>query len=359
MSDRFTPDHPPASLMRAEALSSPDRIAAQLAANAPRLAQLAETLRARPPAFAVTVARGSSGHAANYARALFESALGLVTGPAAPSSVTLYGAHLRLKDALVLTVSQSGQSPDLRAVVEHARDAGAVTLALVNEEDSPLAHAAEHVLPLLAGPERSVAATKSFLCSLSAAASLVAAWRPDPAPPDPAFDGALAALPDRLRQAASADWSAARPVLAGARSMLVTARGYGFPVAQEMATKLKETCRLHAEALSAAELLHGPVALVHDGFPVLLLAQRDETLPGVLDVARRLRGQGAHLLVASALPEALDLAHTPLPLPDPLHPMLDPLAAAQAFYRLAADAAVDRGLDPDHPPALSKVTKTV
>lgn len=347
-------DHPPASLMRAEALSSPDRIAAQLAANAPRLARLAEILRARPPAFAVTVARGSSGHAANYARALFESALGLVTGPAVPSSVTLYGARLRLENALVLTVSQSGQSPDLLAVVEHARQAGAVTLALVNEEASPLARAAEHVLPLLAGPERSVAATKSFLCSLSAAASLVAAWRPEPA-----LESGLAALPDRLRQAASADWSAARPILARARSMLVTGRGYGFPVAQEMATKLKETCLLHAEALSAAELLHGPVALVHDGFPVLLLAQRDETLPGVLDVARRLREQGAHLLVASAVPEALDLAHTPLPLPAPLHPMLDPLAAAQAFYMLAADASVDRGLDPDNPPALSKVTKTV
>jgi len=232
--------------------------------------------------------------------------------------------------------------------------AGAVTLALVNEEDSPLARAAEHVLPLAAGPERSVAATKSFLCSLSAAASLVAAWRPEPA-----LERALAALPGALRLAASCDWSAARPVLRQARSLFTVGRGYGFPVAQEMATKLKETCILHAEALSAAELLHGPVALVQDCFPVLLLAQPDETLPGVLDVARRLRAQGAHLLVASSVPEALDLAHTPLLLPAPLHPMLDPLLAAQAFYPLAADASADRGLDPDHPAMLSKVTKTV
>ncbi|WP_448207404.1 SIS domain-containing protein [Azospirillum sp. sgz302134] len=348
------PQHHPGALMRAEALSAPDRIAAQLAANAPALARLAEVLRARPPAFAVTVARGSSSHAAGYARALFETALGLVTAPAAPSAVTLYGARLRLRAALVLTISQSGQSPDLVTVVEQARAEGALTLALVNDEDSPLARAAELCLPLHAGPERSVAATKSFLCSLSAAASLVAAWRPDPE-----LSTALDALPVRLREAAGRDWSAALPILRGARSLLVVGRGYGFPVAQEMATKLKETCTLHAEALSAAELLHGPVAVVQDGFPVLLVALPDQTLPGLLDLARRLRDQGAHLLVASPSAEALDLAHTPLPLPAPLHPMLDPLAAVQAFYPLAARAALDRGLDPDHPPTLSKVTRTV
>lgn len=340
--------------MRAEALSAPERIAAQLAANAPVLADLARTLRTRPPAFAVTVARGSSAHAAGYARALFETALGLVTAPAAPSAVTLYGARLRLTNAFVLTISQSGQSPDLVTVVEQARAGGALTLALVNETDSPLARAAERALPLHAGPERSVAATKSFLCSLSAAAALVAAWRPDPT-----LQAALTVLPDRLRNAAACDWSAALPILRDARSLLVVGRGYGFPVAQEMATKLKETCTLHAEALSAADLLHGPVALVKDGFPVLLIALPDATLPGVLELAKRLRGQGAHLMVASPVAEALELAQTPLPLPAPLHPMLDPLPAAQAFYPLAADAAIARGLDPDHPPSLSKVTRTV
>ena len=342
------------ALMRAEALSAPDRIAAQIAANSQAYAELATRLRARQPVFAVTVARGSSGHAAAYARALFETALGLVTAPAAPSAVTLYGARLRLTDALVLAISQSGESPDLVTVVERARGDGALTLALVNETDSPLAQAAGLCLPLQAGPERSVAATKSFLCSLSAAASLLAAWRPDPA-----LGAALAALPGHLRDAAARDWSAALPILREARSLLVVGRGYGFPVAQEMATKLKETCTLHAEALSAADLLHGPVALVRDGLPVLLVALPDATLPGVLEVARRLRGQGAHLLVASPVAEALDLAHTPLPLPTPLHPMLDPLAAAQAFYPLAADAALARGLDPDRPPSLSKVTRTV
>ncbi|MDQ0528441.1 SIS domain-containing protein [Azospirillum rugosum] len=353
MTDSETPQHPGA-LMRAESLSAPDRIAAQLRANGQAYADLATLLRARPPAFAVTVARGSSGHAAAYARALFETSLGVVTAPAAPSAVTLYGARLRLKDSLVLAISQSGESPDLVTVVERARDDGALTLALVNELDSPLARAAERCLPLHAGPECSVAATKSFLCSLSAAASLVAAWRPDAE-----LATALTALPDRLRAAAACDWSAALPILRDARSLLVVGRGYGFPVAQEMATKLKETCTLHAEALSAADLLHGPVALVHDGFPVLLVALPDATLPGVLELARRLRGQGAHLMVASPVAEALDLAHTALPLPAPLHPMLDPMMAAQAFYPLAADTALARGLDPDRPPSLSKVTRTV
>lgn len=345
------------TLMLTETLEAPDCVAAQHAALAARLETLADALRARPPAFAMTVARGSSDHAASYARYLFETAFGLVTASAAPSVVTCYGAALRLRDALVLAVSQSGQSPDLLATLEAARRGGACTVALVNAEDSPLAHAAEHVLPLGAWPERGVAATKSFITTLSALAALVAAWRRDAALAD-----ALTALPDRLRAAGAMDWSAARPVLRDATSLLVVGRGYALPVAQEMALKGKELCALHAEPFSTAELLHGPVALVDQGFPVLLLAMPDRTLDGVLAVARRLRAQGAHLLVASAVPEALDLADTalPLPLPPPLHPMLDPIAAVQAFYPMIAGVAADRGLDPDRPRALpGKVIRTV
>lgn len=341
--------------MREEALEAPDVVAAQLAANAARAGALADLLRARPPAFAMTVARGSSDHAAGFARYLFETALGLVTASAAPSVVTCYGAELRVRDALVLAVSQSGESPDLLATLEAARRGGAHTLALVNAEGSPLARAAEHVLPLMAWPERGIAATKSFIASLSAMAALTAAWTRDAA-----LGSALPELPGRLRAACAADWSAARPVLAAAESLLVVGRGYALPVAQEMALKGKETCTLHAEPFSAAELLHGPVALVDEGFPVLLLAMPDATLPGVLGVARTLRAQGAHLLVASAVPEALALADTPLPLPAPLHPMLDPIAAVQAFYLMIDAVAAERGMDPDRPPALmGKVVRTV
>ncbi|WP_448188931.1 SIS domain-containing protein [Azospirillum sp. sgz301742] len=342
------------TMMRTEALEAPDCVAAQSATLGPRLERLAESLRARPPAFAMTVARGSSDHAAGYARYLFETALGLVTASAAPSVVTCYGADMRVDGALVLAISQSGGSPDLLATLEAARRGGARTVALVNTEDSPLALSAEHILPLMAGPEAAVAATKSFIASLSAVAALVAAWRRDAALLD-----ALNALPGRLRAACAVDWSAARPVLRDAESLLVVGRGYALPVAQEMALKGKETCALHAEPFSTAELLHGPVALVDEGFPVLLLALPDQTLGGVLDVARRLRAQGAHLLVASAIPEALALAHTPLPLPAPLHPMLDPIVAVQAFYLMIDGVAADRGLDPDRPRALRKVTRTV
>jgi len=341
--------------MREEALQAPDVVAAQLAANAGRVEALADLLRARPPAFAMTVARGSSDHAAGFARYLFETALGLVTASAAPSVVTCYGADLRVRDALALAVSQSGESPDLLATLEAARRGGAHTLALVNAGESPLARAAEHVLPLMAWPERGIAATKSFIASLSAMAALTAAWTQDAA-----LGAALRDLPGRLREACAADWSAARPVLAAADSLLVVGRGYALPVAQEMALKGKETCALHAEPFSAAELLHGPVALVDEGFPVLLLAMPDATLPGVLEVARTLRAQGAHLLVASAVPEALELAGTPLPLPSPLHPMLDPIVAVQAFYLMIDAVAADRGFDPDRPPALpGKVIRTV
>ncbi|HYG91291.1 MAG TPA: SIS domain-containing protein [Azospirillum sp.] len=342
------------STMRTEALSAPDRVAEQLTATRPHLEQLAQALRARPPAFAMTVARGSSDHAAGYARYLFETALGLVTASAAPSVVTCYGARLRVGNALALAISQSGQSPDLVATLRATREAGACTVAVVNTEGSPLAEAAEHVVPMLAGPETAVAATKSFIASLAAVAALVAAWREDAH-----LAAALDALPGRLRQACALDWSAARPVLAEAESLLVVGRGYALPVAQEMAHKGKETCTLHAEPFSAAELLHGPVALVDEGFPVLLLAMPDETLDSALTTARRLREQGAHLLVASAVPEALALADTPLPLPEPLHPMLDPIMAVQAFYPMIGDVAADRGFDPDRPRFLRKVTHTV
>ena len=340
--------------MRDEVREAPERVAAQRAAIAPALHRLVGELRARPPAFAVTVARGSSDHAAGYARYLFETSLGLVTASAAPSVVTGYGARLKLDGALALAVSQSGQSPDIVATLQAARDCGARTVALVNADDSPLAAAAEHVIPVAAGPERAIAATKSFIASLSAMASLVAAWTGDAA-----LDTALDALPGRLRAACATDWSAARPVLREARSLLVVGRGYALPVAQEMALKGKEVCALHSEPFSTAELLHGPVALVDEGFPILLLAMSDATLDGVLATARQLREHGAHLLVASAVPEALELADTPLPLPEPLHPMLDPIVAVQAYYPLIADVAVDRGLDPDRPRSLRKIVRTL
>ncbi|WP_035692791.1 SIS domain-containing protein [Azospirillum halopraeferens] len=346
------------SRMMQEALAAPDAVRRLLdpadATGAAALDALVARLAAAPPPFAMTVARGSSDHAAAYGRYLFETRMGLVTAAAAPSVVTAYGAGLRLAGAFVLTVSQSGESPDLLRVTEAARAGGAVTAALVNAADSPLAGLAEHVLPLRAGPETSVAATGTVIASLAALARLTGRLCGDAA-----LAASLDALPDRLALAAAADWDAGLPALADVHDLLVVARGLTLPVAREMALKFKETAAMHAEPFSSAELRHGPMALVEPGFPVLVVATADATLAGVLDTARALKDAGAHLLVAAADPGALALADTPLPLPAPLHPALDPIVAVQAFYPFMARLARHRGSDPDRPRHLRKVTRTV
>ena len=342
------------SRMLEEALAAPGCVGGQLRSGEAEIRALAGYLRAHRPAFAVTVARGSSDHAANFARYLFETSLGLITASAAPSVVTIYGAKPAYRGALLVAISQSGESPDVIAVAAGARAQGAATVALVNARASPLSAACEWTIPLGAGEEESVAATKSFICSLAALARLTAHW---------AGDGELLAafesLPARLQEAAACDWSAAVPVLVGAEGMLVIARGRTYPVAQAAALKLKETGALQAEPFSGAEVLHGPIAMVAKDYPVLLFATRDATLEGIRELASGLRAKGAHVLIAAADEATLELAATPLPLPRPLHPVLDPIVAIQAFYPFAARLAAARGHDPDRPRYLHKVTRTV
>jgi glutamine---fructose-6-phosphate transaminase (isomerizing) len=332
-----------------EAAEAPAVVRAQLEANAPRVAQLAARLRATAPRAVVTCARGSSDHAATLARYLIETRLQVLTASLAPSVSSVYATAPHLEGALLLAVSQSGASPDLLAAVAAARSAGARIVALVNAQDSPLARLACEILPLGAGAERSVAATKSYIASLAAIVQLVAEWSADGA-----LRSALAALPQLLAQAWECDWSAAIPVLRETTNLFVIGRGPGLGVAQEAALKFKETCGLHAEALSAAELRHGPMALVRAGFPLLIFTQDDETRAGVLELARELITQGARVLLAGAeLPGALVLPSAPA------HAVLEPLLLVQSFYRLANGLALARGRDPDRPPHLSKVTETV
>jgi len=333
--------------MFAEAAEAPAAVGRLLASNAEACARLGEMLRAAPPAMAVTCARGSSDHAATYAKYLIETATGVPTSSAALSVSSLYDAVPKLDGALFLAISQSGRSPDLLATAEAAKKSGARVVALVNDEASPLAELAEVTLGLKAGPELSVAATKSYIAALAAIAQLVAAWTRDAE-----LGAALAALPDTLAKAWEMDWSPAVPGLKGASSLYVLGRGPGFAVAQEAALKFKETCGLHAEAFSAAEVKHGPMALVGRGFPVLIFAQRDQTQKGVLALADQLRADGAQVLLAGG--PASDVLPTP-----PAHPTLEPIVRIQGFYRLANALAVARGLDPDSPPRLRKVTETV
>lgn len=337
---------PDQTLMHAEAAQTADIVAAQFARNEAVIAALAEDLRRNPPPFVATCARGSSDHAATYAKYLFETQLGIVTASASPSVGSVYEAKQKLEGALYLVISQSGKSPDLLRNAEAARAAGARVVALVNVEDSPLAQLAHTVIPLHAGPERSVAATKSYLSSLSAILQLAAHWKKEA----PLLD-ALVKLPDELRAAWRADWSPLTEGLVDAHNLFVLGRGLGLAAAQEAALKFKETCGLHAEAYSSAEVKHGPMALVGPGFPVLCFAQPDETEAGMLALAKEFRARGAQVWVSSAQGD--------LPLAKASHPACAPLLTIQSFYRAINALALRRGHNPDVPPHLNKVTETV
>jgi len=335
-----------ATLMFREAAEAADVIATQFARNQALVESLAAGLRASPPPFVVTCARGSSDHAATYAKYLLETQLGVVVASASPSVGSVYAAPLQLRGALFIVISQSGKSPDLLRNAEAAKAAGARVVALVNVEDSPLAVLADTVIPLHAGAERSVAATKSYLASLAALLQLAACWKQDDA-----LQAALQQLPDALRQAWQCDWSALTDGLVDAGNLFVLGRGLGLGAAQEAALKFKETCGLHAEAYSSAEVRHGPMALVGPGFPVLAFAQPDETGAGTRAVVDEFAARGAQVWLAGA-EGGLPVAAAP-------HPACAPLLAVQSFYRAINALALCRGHNPDLPPHLNKVTETV
>jgi glucosamine--fructose-6-phosphate aminotransferase (isomerizing) len=332
-----------------EAAQGPTVVAAQLAQNAAQLAGLGARLRAHPPRAVVTCARGSSDHAATYARYLIEAHTPALTSSAAPSLSSLYDASTDLRDVLFIVISQSGKSPDLLAATDNARVRGALTVALCNTPDAPLMQRVDVAVSLHAGRESSVAATKSYIATLSCIAQLVASWTHDME-----LSASLARLPAQLARAWECDWTSAMASLTEAVNLFVIARGFGLGVAQEAALKLKETCGLHAEAFSSAEVKHGPMALVRAGFPVLMFGQDDETRAGIELLAAEFAARGAKVLLAGARANGATI------LPGVVaHPVMEPILLIQSFYRLANDLSLARGLDPDSPPHLNKVTETV
>jgi glucosamine--fructose-6-phosphate aminotransferase (isomerizing) len=324
----------------------------QLQANAPRMSALGAKLRAMAPRAVVTLGRGSSDHAATFAQYLIETRLGVMTSSAAPSVSSLYNATPDMTGVVVLAISQSGKSPDLLGAIEGAKAAGAFVIAFVNDETSPAAALADEVAPLGAGPELSVAATKSYICSLSAIVQLVAFWTEDQA-----LSAALSGLPAQLEAAWALDWTPALEVLVPATNLYVIGRGVGFGVALEAALKFKETCGLHAEAFSSAEVRHGPMALVGEGFPVLAFSQNDQSRAGVDELVTEFVSRGAKVMAAFEGGEAPEGALL-LPALD-AHPVIEPILSIQSFYRMVNALALARGFDPDHPPHLNKVTETV
>ena len=336
------------SNMLNEALASAATVAGQLK-DTSQVASLAAKLAAQPRHVALTVARGSSDHAASYFASLTMSRVGVPVASLPMSVATLQQAPLQVRDQLALAFSQSGKSPDLVGTMSALRAAGALTVAAVNAPASPLADACEWHLPLVAGPELSVAATKSYIAMLSISAQLVAHWQNDAE-----LLGALAALPDALERAGRLDWSMAVDELRGIERMIVIGRGLGLAIAQEAALKLKETSGIQAEAFSSAEVRHGPMELIDRDYPLLVFAPRGPEQAGLLQLAHDMRARGARVLLAA--PD--DVREASLPLVSSAHAALDPIAAILSFYVMAADLAAARGRNPDAPRHLNKVTET-
>jgi glutamine---fructose-6-phosphate transaminase (isomerizing) len=336
---------PEQTLMHAEAAEAADVARRQAAELAEPLRRLGETLRGLDPHVVITCARGSSDHAATFAKYLIETRVRTPVASFAPSTSSVYGtAWRKLNGALFLAISQSGRSPDLLVSARAAREAGAFVVAIVNDPEAPLAEAVDLAIPMLAGPERSVAATKSFIASLLVVARIVAEWTDADD-----LSTALEQAPDLLSRAWTLDWSPALPLLRDARSLYVLGRGLSLATAQEAALKLKETCGLHAEAYSAAEVKHGPMAIVGEGFPVLMLPPNDEAGEAFEPLARDFAERGAHVL---------QTGNAMLPALGDAHPALMPIATILTFYRFANALSLARGFDPDRPPHLQKVTST-
>ena len=338
--------------MAAELREAPDAVRRQQQALAASLGALVARLKSRPPQLVVTCARGSSAHAATFAKHLVELHLGIPVAAMAPNIATVYRRPLRLDGQLFLAVSQSGRSDDLVEAAAMARNAGAVTAAIVNAEDSPLAAACEFVLPIAAGPELSVAATKTFVATLAALLRLIGIWNDDER-----LSGAIGRLPDRLALAAELDWATALGPLADAESLIAIGRGPTLAIARESALKLKEIANRHAEAFSGAEFLHGPVALVEPRYPILMFMPGDAAAEGLWRLAADLGGKGAALFIAG--PERHKLTGPALlPALAPDDPETDAVCLIQSFYAMMVRLAERLGIDPDRPRHLQKVTRT-
>ena len=336
--------------MHAEIRQIPDAVQALLTSGIGPIKDAAKALRRADPAFIATVARGSSDHAATYLKYAAELTTGLPVASIGPSIASIYEAKLRLRGAACIGISQSGQSPDIVAMAQSAQAQGALTVAITNDPASPLARTSAHCLEIHAGQEHSVAATKTFVTSAVAGVALLAHWQQDEA-----LIAALAALPEALDAATQNNWPQLRETMATRASLFVLGRGPSYAMSNEAALKFKETCQIHAESYSSAEVLHGPVAIVAPHYPVLALASGDASEPSIVEVADKLSKQGADVFITSKTAvhsRQLAFARTS-------HPLLDPLALIVSFYAFIEQLSADRGINPDTPRNLKKVTETI
>jgi glucosamine--fructose-6-phosphate aminotransferase (isomerizing) len=330
----------PGALMAAEIAEQPAALQRLLDDGATAIAEARERITRHAPRFALFAARGTSDHAALYAKYLTEIQLGMPAGLASPSTLTVYGSRPDLREVLFVAVSQSGSSPDMVDSVTAACECGALTVAVTNDTASPLAHAADITIDVHAGPERAVAATKTYTTELLALRLLLVG------------SSGAAALPAAASETLeSAAGTGAAQRYRFADRLITTARGYSYPTAREAALKLMETSYVSAQAFSAADLLHGPLAMIDSGVPAIAVmspGRGGDAMSGALD---RLAATGADVLRVGP---SGDVPIAVGDVPEDLLPVLEILPLQQLAWRLA----LDRGADPDRPRGLAKATST-
>ncbi|MGC9349030.1 MAG: SIS domain-containing protein [Anaerolineae bacterium] len=343
------------STLKREILEQPDVLRRLLQNERANVEQVCEAVRARRPRYVMIAARGTSDNAARYGQYLFGAFNGLPVALATPSLFTQYENPPVVSDALVVGISQSGETPDIVRVLSEAREQGAPTLTITNTLGSPLAEAAEHVIHLNAGQEVSVGATKTYTASLMALAMLSSALAED----EQRFE-MLTQVPDYVAEVTA---SAPSIITSSERyrymeACVVISRGYNYATAYEIALKLKELTYVLAEPYSSADFQHGPVALIESGFPVIAAVPEGVVADELVELLRQLRERGAELVVFSALSEALSLAHNRFALPAGIPEWVSPMVTVVPGQLMAFGLALAKGLDPDKPRDLSKVTRT-
>lgn len=336
--------------MHKEAIEASTKVAEQYLQQKEKFITTADRIRNYGPEHLVTTARGSSDHAASFLNFLTMQHLGILSTSLPMSLVTLYQAPLRAHKTLCVGVSQSGASPDVRSPIKYFKEHGGLTLSLVNVENSPLYNESELALGLMAGEEKAVAATKSFITSLSAIYSLVAHWKNDPA-----LIQEISQLPELLERAQKLSWAPFIDKLIHTDKIMVVGRGPGLSLALEAGLKFKETCQIQAEAFSSAEIKHGPQALIDKGYTILIFATSGPIMTDLLRLAEDYKARGANVILAApsyVKEKDLEIISTK-------NSELEILTAIQSFYLAISELSIARGLNPDAPKFLNKVTTTL
>ncbi len=342
--------------LHSEIIEQPQRIASLLASQRKAVQQIAAAIQKRDIQYVFLAARGTSDNAGRYANYLLGAMNGLPLALATPSLFTFYNQPPKLRNALVIGISQSGQSPDIVSVIEEGKRQGCLTLAITNEPASPLAKNAEHILDIQAGPEKAVAATKTYTTELMAVAMLAAALSGDSK-----NWNELERVSGWMEQALAQNEFIAQAVqrYRYINQTVVLGRGFNYSTAYEWALKLKELCYIIAEPYSSADFQHGPIALLERGFPVMVVASQGKVHVSMMQMIQRLKNElEVELVIISDDPQTLALAQTPIPIPAGVPEWITPLINILPAQLFANHLTLAKGYDPEQPRIISKITET-